>query len=78
VLDPKKVSKSVCDIETQICYIHGLLAAEEQGAPTVQTGNKRYVAALDDIRTIVFGRDYSYIKLRKVQNLITRLNLTKR
>lgn len=38
MLDTDKVSKAVCDIETQICYLHGLLAAEELGVAALQSG----------------------------------------
>ena len=39
--------------------------------------NKPMVAALDDIRAIVFGRGDSVTKVQKVQDRITRLNVTK-
>jgi len=38
VLDPKKVADSVCKIETELCYLHGLLAAEECGVAALQSG----------------------------------------
>jgi hypothetical protein len=39
--------------------------------------NKQMVAALDDIRAIVFGRGDSVTKVQKVQDITMRLNATK-
>jgi len=41
MLDPNKVSKSICRIESEICFLHGLLAAEERGVSALQTTNKQ-------------------------------------
>jgi len=38
VLNPKSVADSVCKIETELCYLHGLLAAEELGTIVKQSG----------------------------------------
>jgi hypothetical protein len=38
VLDPKSVADSICKIETELCYLHGLLAAEERGVAALQSG----------------------------------------
>ena len=38
MLNPKSVADSVCKIETELCYLHGLLAAEELGTIVKQSG----------------------------------------
>jgi hypothetical protein len=53
-------------------------AALRHGVESQNTStNKPMVAALDDIRAIVFGRGDSVTKVQKVQDRITRLNVTK-
>jgi hypothetical protein len=42
-----------------------------------QASNKQMMMALDDIRTIVLGRGDSVTKVQKVQDIVTRLNITK-
>ena len=39
MLDPKSVADSICKIETELCYLHGLLAAEELGVAALQPTN---------------------------------------
>lgn len=38
MLNPKSVADSFCKIETELCYLHGLLAAEERGTIAKKSG----------------------------------------
>ena len=67
-------------------YPHGRIMLSEavdlsikalEAMELVPTPNKQMVAALDDIRAVVFGRGDSVTKVLKVQDITTRLNTTK-
>jgi len=67
------------------CEICHYKAAYDEEAQSLNKGsgqntptNIQMVAALDDIRAVVFGRGDSVTKVQKVQDLITRLNTGKR
>lgn len=78
MLDPKKVANSICKIETELCFLHGLLAAEEHGVSALQSGEapsqrlKAEIAALVtefESKADFYGRVSAkklFIKLRQL------------
>ena len=78
MLDSNKVSKSICRIESEICFLHSLLAAEERGVAALQTTNKQSMAALEASIHSWFAK-YSKVDISiiMVRDLRQRLNAAK-
>ena len=57
MLDPKSVADSICKIETELCYLHGLLAAEERRVAALQSGEAPNQQLKAEIAAIVAQYD---------------------
>lgn len=76
MLDTKKVSKSICSIESEICFLHGLLAAEERGAIDKQTTNTQSTSAsqiADKLEVIASSNGVPFVLFKRINRLCRQL-----